>query len=500
MPNVIKAIEPLYESVRRPVVFSVLRDIVERFQLPNDLIVHYTGSNKAQYHYGSTMDGGETIRFEHEGRLNLEVIETYVENTALTMATRGYEHPPIFLDKSLGIEAKPIYTNNAVTLEFTYHAATRVDMDRWRSLMRAKVAEGMDGILHVLNYHYPVPLSILCILYELWVTREKLHGYNQDFEEYLDEYMTTNKTVITNTAGKGDTLCIKERMGQITGTCQFSDIPEEEKADFGAVWEVRFSYKFEYPVPIAVNISYPITIHNQLINPKLYSKNPIPRDVANYASYIVSAFKYGSAETKHFIEMDMPQEGLRSPFYDEWYPARVIPNLIPIITYLILIDLNEPTYLLDLNNLGSLELNPWFKSFLRKEKDHVNIYKKSVLYLELFVNQEPYTDYLYVTDDLKVYAKEPLDPRKTYHFRINVFKRLSALTPRAQESLADDTKIGPAIILLIDPNVNIPIDDVGINLNYIENFDNDYTSITGSTKEIGPPKLVNYLSIISARN
>lgn len=451
MPNLILPIPVTYESVTRHVVQSVVERVKEITALPKDLPVRYPGSLAKMHQNGSMISAEEKNQFEHSSKISITVQEEYQEESTLSLPVRHTDMRHIFEDIALNIFLKPIYSYTTTTINFTYRAATRSQVERWRDDIRVRISDNRQAHLHELSYHYPLPRNALVILHHLHSLRESQAGYGESFKEWLKKNLTYHATTLTTLAGTEPLLVIREKQVGIQGWFEFIEPPEADKDDAGSSWTINFTYKFSYQKPVSTNFQYPLVIHNQFIDHRFYSDKPayrLNRDILKPGD---QRFVFNSLEDM-FQKPEDPISGLRYPAFDEWIPKQLPPHTASVSTWLIGLEPNDLHTVVDLKDLGDHEMVHVFKRFLQIEAPYLTRRGESVVYFTLFSEDLPMNDDTLIIDgDLIVKAKKPLDLRKTYHLRMSFITEFSLLTPRARDSMLNN---GFAAVLILQTLMN----------------------------------------------
>jgi hypothetical protein len=455
MPNLILPIKATYESVTRLATHSVVRQVLKRTGLSESVPIRFLGETGTDQQPGSDIHSTEQNIFEHHSKVKISVQEEYKDDAVINSPVREQDAPYVFEDTALGVLIKPIYSHTAMTISFEYRASTRVEVEAWRNDIKVRLADNRSGMLHELDYHYEVPQACLTTLAHLHELREAQAGYGEDLTTWFQKCFTKRTTVLTKMDGKSSLLVVAEKAIGIQGWFEFIEPNEAEKDSEGASWTVSFSYKFHYHKPVSVNFLYPLVVHNQLIDSRLFSKRR-PYSLDDRPSLKSETTKsYSSISDLHRQPPD-PMGGIRNPEWDDWVPNQVPNYTTSLSTWLLQVDRHDPTLILDMNDLGCHELVDLFKEFLTHEQPYVTRRGKSLIYFTLFRGNEPMDDKsIYMDEHLVLRTREPMNVRQTYHVRLGVVVELSLLDARAKEAML---KFGLAVLLIwqcLIPNLDV---------------------------------------------
>lgn len=435
MPNLIVPIKATYESVTRLAAHSVVKQVMLRTGLSDNVPIRFPGETGNDFQPGSSISGGPKNIFEHQSKIKITVSEEYKDDAVINSAVRQNDAPYVFEDKALGVLIKPIYSHTAATITFEYRAASRNEVEAWRNDIKVRLADNRGSMLHELDYHYEVPQHCLTVLAHLHELRERQAAYGEDLGTWFRNKFTRRATSLTSPNGDASLLVIGEKAIGIQGWFEFIEPTEAEKDSEGASWTVGFTYKFHYQKPVSTNFIYPLVVHNQLIDSRLFSKER-PYSLEDRPSLnTVSRDNFNSTSEMYRLPAD-PMGGIRTPEWDDWIPVSVPNYSTSLASWLIAVDPADPTLILDMNDLGEQEMHPVFKDFLIKEQPYVAQRGKSFIYFTLFRGLEPLNDKcVYLDADLKLRTVEPMDMRQTYHVRLGAVTELSLFTPRAREAI-----------------------------------------------------------------
>lgn len=456
MPNIVSEIPETYNSVSRPVCVQMIKDLVAYMGLPADTGIDYYGSTDTQYQSSTPMEQTPTNKYPFTGRVAVEVDEEYIEERTLTTAVRKTNEQYVFFDKSLNVSIKPVYVRTEVAINFRYRAPDKTSATRWRDRMRLKVSEGQQELLHEFDYHYPIPKSELLILREIWSMREAQFGYGEDLKTYLRKHFSPRVVSVTNQIGRGALLSMAERQVGVIGWFDFMAQPDKgANAAEGAPWEIGFEYRFQYDKPVACAMSYPVIIHNQVIDPRFRHEKPVyelinvsrrPNEERRRLDYFSSLY----------TDTVYPYKGIRIPTYDDWTGLVKFKHMHDLLTLLMGVDPDQPTALFNLGELGTHEFTPAILRYLKSEHKYLTQPLQSVFTVHLFVGDVRYNESQFTVDaDLNVTTTFDMDPRKIHHVVITMTE-MSVLSPEVIDRVREHGEAALDIIKVLYPST--PLD------------------------------------------
>jgi hypothetical protein len=462
MPRVALEVPETYDNITRPITTGVVRDLIERFNLPNTIGLRYQGSAETVAQDGSVLaKAADGVRFPFSDQVKVDMEETYLEEGVLTTAVKKRENNAIFADFGVQTFLKPVYTKTQVTLSFRYRSPDKSSAMRFRDMLRRKATEGRDVLLHEVDYHYSLPNVFLVILSEIHRLREHIAGYDEDLAEWFRKHFTHTLTGLSNLSGTETLLAIAEKQIGIQGWFDFIAEPDNaERLREGDTWAVGFNYTFQYDKVTAVYMQYPIVVHNQLLSSRFVNTEPVydlyqqPRR-PSWTGMLSELFSPHSRRAYPRLE------GVIVPSYDDWLPSAAPYQTIDIVTSLIGVEFDYPHRIVNLTELGEFIIDPGIVAFLKKYHKKLTQYLHSVFHVTFYRGDRVQdTSSLVVDEDLTIWSKTELDPRDVHHFRISVVAPLVNLTPEAEEALRRDPVTLIKVINLIEdtyrPILSIP--------------------------------------------
>ena len=388
MPKLYLPVPEIEKSITRPVVLDIVRQVKEITGISKDTQEIFLGAARSTLQAGSTV-GADILNntdIAASKRLYIEVSETYNENNLGTVAIAQTEQIPIFIENKLGIVLKPIYTSRTFEINVRFRNTSKTEAKAWRDNIYMHVNHLRDVNLHKAAYHYSIPKAFMVLLQELHRLRENVEGYGESFETFFFSNMTKRVTEGTTLVGDKTDFLIPEQQVRIQGMFSFSDAPEKEQASGDTnMWYSEFTYRLTFDVPTGVHMSYPIMIHNQLLDEKF-----IPKE-AEDDEHHDKAFSH-SLKALHRFEIPVDTRRAQGyadvitiPDYDDWRADNHPPGMTPILTALCEVLPDNKKLLLNLSELGDYavdeEILEYFKTI---EYRYLTLPYKSLFHLSYY--------------------------------------------------------------------------------------------------------------------
>ena len=425
VPNLTLPINDVQYSVERPIIFDIVRQLLDITQISHKTpIMFYGDENKAaQKNSALAKDKLAENYWPFNEKVYIEVEEDYEKDRILSTAVRRPENLFVFKDESLGVSIKPVYSSSDVSIQFKYRASDKNQAARWRNEMRTRVSMMRDINLHELVYHYHLPEVFVVIVKEIHRLRENNAGYGESFEEYFTKHLTINASLINNLAGNGELWAISERQIRVQGYFDFDDVPDKpEKEGDHDNWTVSVNYRFRYDKPIECHMTYPLMVHQQELDARYWSSEQAYSLEQQNKIYTLSSGYFSQFESDSINKVYASNKGITIPAYDEFAPAAILPSTLRVFTALSSIDASNPAFLFNLNELGDIQIDPDVLLFIKEsEYPYLGTDYQSIICMCLYEGKYARkSGTLYVDKDLNVFSNTPLDMRKEYRVRMSL--------------------------------------------------------------------------------
>lgn len=458
MPKAVYVIPDVRESMVRPVVLDIARQVLEWTGLPRNTQLMYAGENTEVFQPGSTISNEPKFnQLDSDARWTINVEERTAQDLALTASVDYMDHPPIFNDTDTGVLIRPSYVEVDLVFTFVSKFADRNSARMWRNDLRARAAQNREVRYHSAAYSYLFPEECIDIAIEINRMRELVAPYGEDLTAYWNRYVTPKATVLSDNIGKNTRWAVAETQAEIVGFFDFPDEPQEgQKHPDNSSWDIDFTYTAKIHVPSAVWMQYPLVVHNQVVkkNFRASKRPPRPEDKKLQYSMVADALTQFLKQNQA-VHLGLP--GMSIPEYDEFMPdSGTIPlDTLRIVTWLTTIDPANPLELMTLSDLGSKHhFDPDVLEFMKIEAPWMTKYRYSIMNVVVFKNNGtmPLDEY-YVTPDLKVMLVNPPDLRAQYHVRFSLYQRPRLLGPDAKKRLRENCSAAIILFTTLNPDV-----------------------------------------------
>lgn len=456
MPNLSMTLKDNLQTVKRPVVLDVVRQLMKVTKITEEAEIYFPGDLRRMQTLGSSIgsDPNKLIKTESKRTLTIEVQEDFdIDSLGATSVSR-VEHTPVFLDQKLMVYIAPVYVQQNVIVTLKYRTHSKTEAERWMKDMRINISNMRDVNLHDVNYSFQIPEEFWNLIVEIHKLREETAGYGEDLATYVTEHSTSLLKFVAGEAGKDPRIAIAENQERIQGFYDFIGVPDKPTRDEeSGTWEISFNYKFTYDEPVACNMRYPIIVHNQLL-PEEWTDPGRLDNTQGLNSRRNASFKaWKSFESDTLLLKAREQYPyVRYPEYDDFYVESGQSATGTIFLGLTSLDPNEKRTLLNLGELGDYNIDPDILAFIRdSELPYLTKPYASVFSVSLYRNQKmAQHDLITVTPDLDVVANEDLDLRDQHRIRIGIVSDLSMMETPVFDRMRNYPKAFVKIIAAID--------------------------------------------------
>lgn len=435
MARIAYELQETYASITRPVVYEVVKQLIEKLNIPNEKItIAYPGSNGKLNVFGSTVDDvntpGSTPSRE---RFHITVKEDYSEEDLLTMTSGRGMHPPIFHDKNNNIMMNPVYSRMKVSIDVAYRSRDRYAAESVRDNWRRKIAENREYMVFSARYTYPIPEHIVTALRLLFDTRAINNKDYVNYIEYLHAMGVAQFTFLTNVAGKGDTLAVAEVQENIYGNFTDPGNPAEiEKEDQGAAWLSSFNFEFYYDKPISISLSYPIVIDNELIHYALYPKPTFDISTLNMRAFLPREYYTKIMEMSGY-QWHVKGPFIRIPDFDDFTP-KDWNDCKTLLSVLLTVEEENPKAICNLTDMGDYGLHSLLVPYFKEYHAYLNKLYEFPFYISLFKEEINLADdSLYIDEALNIESKHALSKHHVQHLTVSIVKDINKLTPAGRK-------------------------------------------------------------------
>ena len=467
MPKILLPITGTKETIARPVVAEVVRELITWTGLPANIKFQLPGDKEVMHQPGSSIDPQNAYGYYDETtRLFVTYDEQYDEEFINTMAVFRPDYPHFYYDGSTRTFMRAAYSRTTIRISVRYQATDKGAAEKWRDEIRTRIAHERHDRCHNITYSYLIPEEFFVILKEIHRMRENKAPYSQDYETYFKEHVTKRATILTDQGGKNKEWAIRESQAGVNGYFDFDFAPEKgSRAQDGTSWNIQFDYVIRIDKPIAAVMMYELVVHNQELSAKYRDVKP-PEKLENYElSYSMTGKLYSWwSQMSNPTPVSTPGYGF--PLYDQFVPGFTPPHTLRLLTLLVTVDETDNKTLINLNELDPFQLSQSITDYVSRNREESAVYGQGLVHVSVYEFEDPLDSELIEIDaDLNVKLKDASDLRKIYHVRIAVYTNPLTLPDEQINDMCSDYDGTYEILSTIAPTClkMLPLNRVGDN-------------------------------------
>lgn len=462
MPIISYPTPDIYQMITRPVIVSIVKQIIEGTGINQDIFIEYAGEHTQtpvwrSFISNDPIDVNHSSRMPFYEKIQVETEDNPLEEFILSTPVDYPDNKKIWEDKALGITLSPFYERSEVTINFTYRTPDKGSATRWRNAMRRRFKIKFTDMSMIAHYNVIIPRLLVYFLHNFWKMRENIAGYDQSWDEWFNTNALQKFVTLVMQNGSEPELAMDETQLDILGNFDFTTPPKEDRNEDGSCYTISFSYKFRFDRPNGFILKYPLVIHNQMVPAKLRPANPHrydPHAVLGNASQSMS--RYDVIMQDMGVKRDSLLGGHLVPWFDDWWPKSGYHNLSPLLQLLTRVDADDPTKLIDLEELRSagLKFSDTTHEYLVREHRYLNRHARSAVHVAVYVNDDLLdSSAYYVTKELVVRLRSTPDMRNVYHVVIFLINDLFGLCSDAYDRLVHFPDAADEILMTLEPTL-----------------------------------------------
>jgi len=484
MPQFSYPIPDIYQMITRPVIVSVIKQIMEGTGISKDAFIEYKGEHNQVPTWRSFISK-ENIQDQGAKMVFIEKVQVDVEENPLEefILSTPYHYPDnkkVWEDPTLGITLSPFYERAEYTVNFTYRTPDKGTATQWRSNMMRRMKIKFSDMSMIARYQIIIPQLIIHFLNQFYKMRENIAGYGDTWNDYFLKNRLQHMVKLVDQAGNNPEIAFDETQLDILGNFQFTDAPKEERQEDGSCYTISFSYKFRFDHPRGFVLKYPLVIHNQLV-PRDF-RPPTPH------RYDPHAILGNSSQSMSRYDVIIQQVGGKKegligghlvPWFDDWSPDKGYHNTSPLLQLLCKIDADDPTALIDLRALqgSGLKFSDTLRDYMAANHRDLQKHAACGIHYAVYVNNDMLDSReYYVTKDLVVRTRNTMDMRNVYHVVIFIMNDLLSLTPDAKRTLQWNPAMFKELVSSLEPSIDVDSIEV-LAGKYIGDF--EYQRVAG---------------------
>lgn len=432
----------LEETILRPIIIQILQDISREIGCSKDPYLYIdenSGIRKTKNRDKSSM---ETNSHDPINKFSSRYKEILKVTDFTDQVKPGYETDPNVLnpstkpllqDNEIHFFVRPVLQYRKIELNIEYSTTDKIYLNAILEKLKMLPVFNEGQFLHHIEYSYSLPKSIKNLLGHIYIRKSKEWTDEEMmmFKDYiysladdrLTKYVVQNEDF--NSLDIGFTEKQMECLGYITEDIN-SIKPEETDEGYG----FSFSYTFNYQMPIAYDLFYPLLVYNRPLNKKIFRKDK-EKNGRSYNLNYTSDF-HG---LRKLFQHPIPSEYMRHrhsyakfPSCDEELPNNYPTSYVRLLTQLLIVDPKDPMNVLHLDDLQKeIKFKPYVYDFIKHEHRYVVRQNSSYLYFCIYENNKLLENHLTLDQEGNFKTTFDMDMRKTYRLCLFILKDLDVI-------------------------------------------------------------------------
>lgn len=486
MPQIIRVVQDTDITIIRPIAKAIVRQVCEAIGIPPNIDILFPNAEGVVEQAGSTMEAKDnTVKLTNDPHLLITVENKPGFDGLYYDLRHKSETKPIFSDPKLGIHLAPSISNRALSITIQYTARDKVTVDQWYQSMRSNILDCRMQILHSAEGYFIIPHEPLKIMHHVYTLRERVAGYGEEWAKYFKDHSSDQFTIMTDQAGNNKALAFKINYGEFYGVFDNQTEPDKaDKNDKTENWTASFTYIAQIDVPTDLVLRYPVIVHNQYIDNKyLFEIKPTAYDKRHTQGTHTVLLEAFFGVKRPAISQEFSY-GIRMPKHDDWLVpgGTYSPHTLALYTVLLTVDINNPQYFMNLQDVTELDLPDFVWDYIKSENQWMTIVSESLFQLEVYLQDDPYPDgTVIVPNTLDINVKPTVNLRHQHHVRFGIYTDLKYLSEEARKRLQDHGRVIDWWIKKYRPDIKWNIDKgLGKDNDYISDYDmNIIVGLTG---------------------
>ncbi len=373
-------------SITRTCIVMVIQDLLQALGLNKDVYLYLDDNSLIlKSKTENKILQSETDSLSEFVKVNS--IEEDISEVDVPRSVLYSKNIPIFLDKELEVDIRPITYKKVITLQFTY-GNKDINIIKMLENNLKLIDPSTSGIYyHNLEYSYLLPSFIQSLLehihYLKTTTLEKLNLPIQDLPTFI-RARSDGRFSYNTTSSKDENkieLSIRERQAGVLGqfeTQDFKNVKLEELDDLNA-FGINFNYKFTMEFPFAMLVEYPILIHNQRLHKNFFKVIKI-KDTPDHNRYSLDNTYFKMFGSKSTTQLQTFYSHLRLPKIDKELDLVLPPGYTKLFTCLLQVDEDNLKELCNINNIYKVTFTKPYLDYLNLNNELVGEKYKSIIY------------------------------------------------------------------------------------------------------------------------
>lgn len=452
MPTVTMALDQKNISLRRSAELSIIKQLIKKSGFPSDAYITLNEDQGGVKSRRSNTDScQDPVMTKHNNFVFVKSTERFTESGVMYNRNMEKYRRPVFHNRDTNIVLYPTYGQVETSFEIEFRTRDLSTMNNWLLAMRAR-----QGIKHLLKTHdviydYSIPDDIALFMYETYLMTERVDGYGIDYKTYLDKYMLAALEVRSNLTKTHKQAVIIEKQNGCRAL-HTDPMPYEPVQTEEGVYSLTVSYKVIYDQITALRLSFPLFIHNQMVDYKYIEAWTLPYGIVNETGYKSGQWIYDNMLRTDFERYYRGDGGSRMVEYDDYFPRNPRREYRTVFLTPVQVSDTDANYLPAIGDIPNGKIPDVIGKYI-KAFHHIGFnYRDGPICIELYeTDAKERRLELNITPEGVMSTKAPMVRRNQNYLMVSVTTDLSWIDGKTMKDLMDNPDIFIKIIELIDP-------------------------------------------------
>lgn len=366
------------------------------------------------------------LQLDTDKYLIVQYNETF-DTDVIDSSASVMEHPPLFVNKAIGVVAVPLYRRVKLEMTISYRSTNYDDLTLWLNEYRSWKQNSVTSMYHDIAYNYTIPSALMEYLNQCYQLTESLAPYGNSLKTFmLSGFGSVGLNIRKNMIGTKERLVyngVMERcLGIFTSEPDIVDATKEPPVSV-----ISFTYVLRYERISSVKLIYQKYVHNQVIDLTILNRYFSHQPFFNQHTAQRTASQ--NIEDITSSQFNTTPQFIRIPGDDDgWVPNQTTRDMEVITITPIRVDPFNKKSIFSLNDLPEL-------GYTQPLTDNIKGYYQSLLipyvfffYIEIFeVNSRTYKIPIEIKPDFNIQSKIDMDLRSRHYMQISLCMNLSKI-------------------------------------------------------------------------
>lgn len=420
----------LEQTVTRPIIITLCKDIMTMLQMDQNTYVQYGD----QVLINKSDTGRDTLSKSLPNKLlSVNVKENPVDGLEVSRVPLKAQTPSFYADKETNTSATTIYKDMELHLEVKFRTKSKAEATSMVNRIGLMTADSSYFNRHNLDISYEIPSTVGTFIGEVYKLKKSVYTdlTEEDFSNNSFDMTRIDRINSLSSLMAKSSYVLREAQVDVLGYIN-GDISNKEAQEEDQYHVVEFTYTISYLKPIAMHISFPILIFNKTLPNSFTGLDNKPLITAKH----FESFKDLEELLTKYSTFGINYNGyyLTHPPQDDFTQPYELSGYQTVMSLLTVVDpVNTSNIMFNINNIGGLSFKDSVKELMIFDKDIVGEMFNSLFFFALYENDRiNFDNKLFLDEEGNVKHTIPLDITKTYRVFIYVINDATMLSCKSK--------------------------------------------------------------------